>query len=414
MNTKRTLVVLLAAVVAVSVVGCTEKSSDGPAGTAPQTGGAAATAPAQDGPVTVTVYVPCGLTVPIREAITAFEAANPNITVEATYDTGIVNAKNVRDKGERPDMFVSPGKREIEVLEEVEIVDPADKVAFGYFELIVAVPKENPKEITTIEDLLKADVITMPDPDNNSIGVYGEEALRNAGLWEQLMPEGDERIVLTDKPLTAYEKVANGRSEVALMFENCPMKTYPDKLEEGSVRMASMIDKSLYERPMCVIGLLKESANPAASIKFMNFLIEQETQDIMRDGGLKVVVDLDDYDPTPLAGAPVDTSGADIKVEAYYPGNEGHAYIRDLMDEVAAKYEGKIATEFIDFTSDDGYPRWRAAGMSCGGILVDGEQTLACDRDGEEVDVFFGRGEGGEWTRDDLYGYLDALLAEAE
>ncbi|HJN18870.1 MAG TPA: substrate-binding domain-containing protein [Armatimonadota bacterium] len=419
MNCKRLLLLLLAVAVVMTVVGCEPKETAAatevlpilpkmgdegePAG--PETSGE---------PRVVTVYVPCGLTVPITEAIQKFEAENPDIQVDGTFDTGIVNAKNVTEKDERPDLFVSPGKREIELLEVEGIVDPADKIAFGYFELIVAVPKDNPQDIHSLEDLVKADVITMPDPENNSIGVYGEEALRNANLWDTLMPDGDERIVLTDKPITAYDKVAAGKSEAALMFENCPMKTYPDKLEEGSVRIAAMVDKDLYERPMCVIGLLKEAPNPTDARAFMDFLLDEDIQAAMKDGGLKVVTDLPDYDAPAVAETATDEEwdGETIEVRAYYPGNEGHNYIREIVEEVAEKYGNKVDTEFIDFTSDDGYPRWRAAGMSCGGFLVNGEQTLTCERDGKDVDVFFGRGEGGEWNREDLFAHLDNLIAE--
>jgi len=362
----------------------------------------------------VTIYVPCGLTIPARESIAAFEAANPGITVEGTYDNAITNALNIKEKDERPDLFVSPGKREVEILEEAGIVDPADKWKIGYFELAVVAPKDNPRDIHSIEDLTKADVLSMPDPDRNSIGDYGRQALEGAGLWDELMPEGDERIILTEFPISAYEMVVSGKSEGALMFENCPLQTEPDKLEEGSVEVVQMVDKDLYERPFCFVALLKDAPNPVAARKFADFLVSADGQAVLAENHLKTL-----GEEAGMVGGEATDEGTEtaadpdaIRVEAYYPGNEDHKYVQELMADVNKKYAPAVHAEFIDFTSDEGYERRKAAGLSCGTILINGEYNVTIETDGESRDVMFQMGKGAYWNPEDLFAYLDQLTAE--
>ena len=364
----------------------------------------------------VTIYVPCGLTIPARESIAAFEEANPGITVEGTYDNAITNALNIKEKDERPDLFVSPGKREVEILEEAGIIDPADKWKIGYFELAVVAPKDNPRDIHSIEDLTKADVLSMPDPDRNSIGDYGKQALEGAGLWDELMPEDDERIILTEFPISAYEMVVSGKSEGALMFENCPLQTEPDKLEEGSVEIVQMVDKDLYERPFCFVALLKDAPNPVAARKFADFLVSADGQAVLAENHLKTLGEEAGMVGGEATDEGTETAGAPdaIRVEAYYPGNEGHKYISDLMDEVNEKYAPAVHAEFIDFTSDEGYDRWQAAGLKCGTIMINGEYKVTIEKDGETKNVMFQMGGKGDgyWNPEDLFAYLDQLTAE--
>jgi len=417
--------VAVIAVMAFVVASCTtQKATDTNAVTEPQSAVAKGETPVQ----TLTVDVPCGLTVPLREAMAKFEETHPGAKLDGTYDNAITNALTIKEKGDRPDLFISPGKRELEILEEQGLIDTSTKTASGFFELVVATPKDNPKDIHSLEDLKKADVISLPDPERNSIGVHGKQALQKAGMWEALMPKGDERIILTEFPIKAYEMIASGKADAALMFRNCPMRTNPEKLQEGSVVNVADVDKKLYEEPLCYIAALKDAPNLPLAKEFIAFLAGAEGQKLLGDNGLDALNEraqemLPEAVKNPSAPAAQGTSGvtqaADlkppIKVEAYYPGNPDHKYLRELVEGLAQRYPGKVEGEFIDFTSDEGYVRWHdEAKLSCGGIVINGQQTFLVDRQGKMTEVTFMMSEtSGEWTRADLYWLLDKATGKA-
>ncbi|MBM3472688.1 MAG: molybdate ABC transporter substrate-binding protein [Armatimonadetes bacterium] len=435
---KRALVgCIIAFILASLIVGCPPKTSEKTAldaqlpknATPPGEGGMTAAATG-----TVSVDIPCGLTVPLREAMAAFEKANPGVKMEGTYDNAITNAREILKKGKRPDLFISPGKREMGILEEQGLIDGTTKAAIGFFELVVVAPKDNPRNVHSLQDLPKADVISLPNPEYNSIGVYGKEALQKAGLWDKLTPKGDEKIIRTEFPITAYEMIASGKAEAALMFRNCPMQTYPEKLKKGSVVIVADVDKKLYEEPLCYIAVMKDAPNPSAAKQFIAFLATPEGQKLLGDNGLDALNErAQELLPEGIKGpdAAAIAAGAvapdpkaegvaeagvgkaedlktPIKVEAYYPDNAGHAHLKTLVQELPKRYPGKVQGEFIDFTSDEGYVRWHdERKMSCGGFLLNGQQTFLVDRRGKMVEVTFMMGEGGEWTREDLYWVLD-------
>jgi len=380
-------------------------------------GAASAPPPAATGPRrTVTMYVPCGLILPLREAAAAFEKTHPDIKVEGKFDNAITLAKMIRDKGQRPDLYVSPGAREVGLLEEKGLIDESAKAVIGEFDLVLIVPKANPKNIHSLQDITKADVVTCPDPKSNSVGMYGEQALRKAGLWGKLMPKGEEKIIFTDKAIASHDKVAAGRADVGFAFKNCPLETNPEKLKKSAVQIACDIDHSLYEKPLCYIALLKAAKNPADARTFVDSLLAPEAQKVMKDNGMQLFARpggtaAGGQKATAASVAPASTKPL-VTVQAFYPDNEDHVWAKKLVADLGTRYQGKVKAEFIGFNTDEGYKRWKAAGMTCGGLLVNGKQTCEVVRDGKKTEVTFMMKEGGEWTKADLeYAVKQALKA---
>jgi molybdate transport system substrate-binding protein len=393
---------------------CPSKNAVTPEGKGPS--GSPAAPAASTGPRRVVeMYVPCGLILPLREAAAAFEKAHPDVKIEGKFDNAITLVKMIRDKGDRPDLYVSPGAREIGLLEEKGLIEPTSKTVIGEFDLVLIVPRDNPKQIHSLQDITRADVITCPNPKENSVGMYGEQALRKAGLWDKLMPKGEEKIVFTDKAIASYEKVAAGRADVGVAFRNCPLQTNPEKLKKSAVQIACEIDQSLYEKPLCYMALLKEAKNATDGRAFVAFLGTPEAEKVMKENGMQLFArpggTAAGAQPTASPPKPVSAKPL-VTVQAFYPDNEDHAWAKKLVVDIDAQYQGKVKAEFIAFNTDEGYQRWKAAGMTCGGLLVNGKQTCQVMRKGKKTEVTFMMKEGGEWTKADLeYAIKEALKA---
>ncbi len=372
-------------------------------------------APAASGPQrTIKIYVPCGLILPLREAGAKFSQSHPDIKVDGKFDNAITLAKLIRDKGDRPDLYVSPGTRELGLCEEKGLIDESTKTTIGEFDLVVIVPKDNPKNIHSLQDLTKADVISCPDPKSNSVGMYGEQALRKAGLWDKLMPKGDEKMIFTEKAIQSHEHVVAGKADAGIAFKNCPLETNPEKLKKGSVLIACDVDHSLYDKPLCLVAMLKDAPHPADAKVFLAYLQTPEAKKVMADNGMQTFAPAAGSTPASAsAPAPAAAGGAVVKVEAFYPDNSDHGWVKQLVKDLNAKYPGKVHAEFIDFTSDAGYKRWRAAGLSCGSILINGKQSYTVPKKEKMTEVTFEMKEGGEWTKADLDYVITQALAKA-
>jgi molybdate transport system substrate-binding protein len=388
------LALLLLLLPLVVIAGCKQPVAQPPVPTIPAaaSGGVAAGE--------LRIFIPCGMIVPMRAVGDAFMKKYPAIKVAGIYDNAGVIVNRIAKKGEKADLMVSPGGTEIGKLEAAGFMMPDTKKAIGDFELVCLVPAGSTLKIEKPEDLKKAKTMGSPDPDINSVGTSGKQALTKLGLWDALKP----KMVFTEHAIQAYTLVASNKADAAICYRNCPLETNPDKLSKSKVRIAFSFPKDSYTKQQCLIGQLRDVRNAQAAKTYLDFITSPEGLKILADNGMTGCLDLKQC-PVPAAAA-----DAAVKVVAYYPGNEDHKKIRALIEGISGKYGGKASGKFVDFTSDKGFKEWQAAGLSCGGILINDEQTYSYDKAGKPCEVTFKMAEGGEWTAADLDAVIKKLL----
>lgn len=364
----------------------------------------------------IRVFVPCGMIVPMRALGDAFQAKNPGVKVVGIFDNAGVIVKRIMQKHEQGDLMVSPGSTEIGKLEAAGLMKPGSTKPIGDFELVCIVPANSTLDIKTPEDLKKTKTMGSPDPEVNSVGTSGKAALTKLGLWDTLKP----KMVFTEHAIQAYTMVAGGKADAAICYRNCPLETNPAKLAKSKVRIAFSFPKDSYTREQCLIGMLNSSTNPAAQ-KYLDFITSPEGLKILADHGMTGCLALaggvkgaSAPPAAKTAAASTGPSKAVVKVVAYYPDNdsEDHQVIKKTVLAMPAKYGGKVSSEFVDFTSDEGFKKWQAAGLSCGGMLINGEQTYSYNKGGKVVEVTFTQAQGGEWTFADLDAVVRKLIKE--
>jgi molybdate transport system substrate-binding protein len=230
----------------------------------------------------LSLYVPCGLTLPLKAAIMEFEAKNPTIDVADHFDSGVVLVRDILDKGKRPDLFISPGPTELGDLEEAGLIDESTKKPFGSFELVVLVPSGNPAGIHSLEDLTKAKTIACPDPEHNSVGESAKQALEKLGLWEKIQGS----LMTTEIAHESHQYVSAGKVDAGLAYKSCPLDSAPEKLDASRVAIAADFPKDSYETPKCYIAMLSDSTHKDAAAKFVEYLMSDEGQSLLRENHL--------------------------------------------------------------------------------------------------------------------------------
>lgn len=356
----------------------------------------------------LTVFIPCGMIIPVQAVIDRFAELNPTVEVVPEFDNANILVDKMVDKGAKADVYISPGETEIGRLAEAGLIDLAAAKTVGTFELVVIVNRNSTLAIASPEDLKKCKTISIPDPAENSVGASGKTALEKLGLWDELQP----KLLKTKRAIESHTMVAGAKSDAGIAYRNCPLETNPEKLSTTKVAIAFAFPEDSYQLQRCLVGALKDAPNPAAAAAFVEFMASQEGRKILADNGMTGCLDIETADAS--AGAKTDASKAEVKVVAFYPGNEDHKPIRDLVEGLSKEYGGRVSGEFVDFTSDEGFKKWRGAGLSCGAILINDQQTWSYKQAGADKEVTFMMAEGGEWTKDDLHGVIKMLLGKGK
>jgi len=229
---------------------------------------------------TLYLAVPQGLFLPVTKVMGKFEAMHPKVKFQTLVDTPEAMVQAVEENAEKPDIFISPGGHEIEVLREKGYIDPKTEVAFGSYDLAILVPKSNPGKVKALEDLLKPEVkvISISDPEINAACYAARQSLQNLGLWEKLKP----KMKVTGCCMSSFRWILDGRAQANVQFLGCPLdpKT-AETAEKAKVLIACSFPKDTFYVPRNVAGILKTTKKRALAERFLSYLTSPETIEFM-------------------------------------------------------------------------------------------------------------------------------------
>lgn len=209
---KRISVLLLAAALLAAAFGCTMRKSPQPTQRAGTPAGS---------PVTLEVFVPCGLASPFTKVREQFEAKNPSIRLKTRIENINVLVQRVLD-GAAPDVFLALGDVEVERLRSAGRVEEASvsPLAGNYVGLIA--PAGNPGQINSLEDLAgpAAGQMSLAQPEENSSGRHLRQALEKLGIWSKIQ----DRLVIARFPSDVQTMVAQAKVNVGAIYGPCFME----------------------------------------------------------------------------------------------------------------------------------------------------------------------------------------------
>ncbi len=259
--------VLGAVVLVAGVVGCGDADGSSTPATGSTDGGAV------EG--TVVVFAAASLTDAFAEVESAFEAGHPGVDVVLNLAGSSALRVQILE-GAPADVFASANETNMAQVVEAGQVDGAAKV-FASNLLQIAVPAGNPAGVTGIDDLANPDLFIGVCTEGVPCGDLAREVLANAGVEASIdTNEPDVRALVTkieaaelDAGIVYVTDVASssGRVEgIAIADDVNVVATYP-------------------------IAQLARSSNPTGAAAFVEFVLSEAGQAILRLFGFDGAVD---------------------------------------------------------------------------------------------------------------------------
>ncbi len=225
------------------------------------------------------VMVPQGIYLPFTQVLRQFKVTHPNVAFKTTIDTPEEMALMVEENPTKPDIFISPGGHELEVLREKGFVDPKSEVAFGSYELALLVPSGNPGKIHKLEDLANPEVkvIALSKPDLNAACYAARMSLQNLGVWDKIQ----KKVSVTKCCSTSFDEVVKRRAEANVQFNGCPMDADAKMTGGSKAEIACLFPNDSYYVPRNAAGLVKGGKEPEMAKEFLKFLTSPQAIDVM-------------------------------------------------------------------------------------------------------------------------------------
>jgi len=104
---------------------------------------------------------------------------------------------------------------------------------------------------------------------------------------------------------------------------------------------------------------------------------------------------------------------AKVRISAFYPIDEHHQPLIDLLKNVATeKYKGKVFVEYVDYRTPQGRVMFAETDSSVATLLINGENSIELQTEYGPRAVDFVRDMGRFWTLEELGQAIDQVVAE--
>ncbi|WP_417378467.1 molybdate ABC transporter substrate-binding protein [Gimesia sp.] len=233
------------------------------------------------------MYCAAGIKPPVAAAAAQFAEEEFGVPVHLQYGGSgtLLSNLQVAKKG---DLYLAADTSYIEIAREKGLVDEAISVARMH--PVIMVKEGNPKQIQSIDDLLKADVtFALANPDAASIGKLTKKKLTEAGKWDAV-----SRSARVFKPTVSEiaSDVLLGAVDAAIVWD-ATVNQHPDKADVVDVPEFSETIKNV------TVSVLNSSDKPQQALMFARYLQAPEKgQKQFAEMGYEAV-EGDAWDPHP-------------------------------------------------------------------------------------------------------------------
>lgn len=208
------------------------------------------------------------------ELIPMFEEQNPDITVSGTYDSSGKLQTQI-EEGMEADVFMSAATKQMDALTEEGMIEEDSVTDLLENKIVLITSADSQLELSSFEDITKADTIAIGDPASVPVGQYSEEALTNLGLWDQVLAKTSLGTNVTE----VLNWVAEGSAQAGIVYTTDAATT--DKVKV----VAEVPEDALAEPAVYPVGIVSASENKEAAEKFVEFLKSDEAIRIFEDYG---------------------------------------------------------------------------------------------------------------------------------
>lgn len=178
------------------------------------------------------------------------------------------------ERGATPDLFVAADKKQIDELDQKNLIQSETKKLYGRGRLVIWTKQESPLTLKDLKDLTQPEVkrIAIANPDRAPYGMAAKQALEKLGIWQEIEP----KLVLAENIRQAQQYAETGNVDVALIALALSVQK-PGKWQLVAEDLHKPLDQ------MMVVP--KSAKHPEQGKLFAEFINSQKGRPIMQKYG---------------------------------------------------------------------------------------------------------------------------------
>ncbi|MFD0618467.1 molybdate ABC transporter substrate-binding protein [Paenibacillus sp. GCM10027629] len=228
--------------------------------------------------VELTISAAASLTDALQEIQKNYEAKTSGVKLHFNFGASGALQQQI-EQGAPVDLFLSAASKNMKALVDKQLVEQNQQKSLLANELTVITAAKPSISIQEAKDLLKADIqkIAIGIPETVPAGKYAQEALTNAGIWDDIQ----SKLVQAKDVRQVLQYVQTGNTEAGFVYKT-------DALTSDQVKIAYTVDPSSYSPITYPIGIVKATTHAKEVEQLYTYLQSKDAMDVFVKYGFSI------------------------------------------------------------------------------------------------------------------------------
>lgn len=228
--------------------------------------------------VEITVSAAASLTDALQEIQKMYEKQHPDVKIYFNFGASGALQQQI-EQGAPVDLFISASEQYMKKLMDKDIISEDQQTNLLTNDLTVITAVNKDINIQDAKDLLRTEVhkVAIGIPDSVPAGKYAEEALKHAGVWDELRP----KMVQAKDVRQVLQYVETGNVDAGIVYKT-------DALSSDQVKIAYTVDSSSYSPIEYPMGIISSTANKQEVTDLYTYFQSKDALSIFMKYGFSV------------------------------------------------------------------------------------------------------------------------------
>lgn len=224
-------------------------------------------------PVEILVAAAASLQNAMEEIQVMYQAANPNVTVTFTFGSSGALQQQI-EQGAPVDVFMSAALKQMTTLEEEGLIAEGTKKELLENKVVLIVPKDSELGIISFDDILKAPLIALGDPESVPVGQYSEEVFTFLGILDKI----NEKVTYGKDVTEVLTWISSGNADAGVVYAT-------DAISNDNVTVVTEAPEGSCSKVIYPVAVVKETKVLDPAKAFIEYLDSDEAIAVFEDYG---------------------------------------------------------------------------------------------------------------------------------
>lgn len=210
----------------------------------------------------------------LEEIKPLYQQSQPNVKI--SYNFGASGALQQQiEQGAPADIFISAAKKQVDALEQKNLLLPGTRTIIAKNRLVLIVPS-NVSGVSSFYNLKDAKVkkIAIGEPRSVPAGQYAQQVLEKLKIWEAVKP----KLVYANNVRQVLASVESGNADAGLVYVT-------DAKISKNAKVVVAADEKYHSAIIYPLAVVKRSKNPDVAKNFSQFLSSNQAKNIFKKYG---------------------------------------------------------------------------------------------------------------------------------